>query len=78
MMLSEAILNNRVRITDRNMDEEAQADSLGFSEIYFSVLHGEIIEDYPDNKPFPSCLIYGWLFSAESVHSVWAYNPANR
>ena len=48
----EAVLNNRVRITD-HADEEAQADSLGFSEIYFSVLHGEIIEDYPNDKPFP-------------------------
>lgn len=73
----EAVLNNRVRITDR-ADEEAQADSLGFSEIYFSVLHGEIIEDYPNGKSFPSCLIYGETFSGESVHSVWAYNPANR
>ncbi len=72
----EAILNNRVRITD-HADEEAQADSLGFSEIYFSVLHGEIIEDNPNDKPFPSCLIYGETFSGESVHSVWAYNPAN-
>ena len=73
----EAVLNNRVRITD-HVDEEAQADSLGFSEIYFSVLHGEIIEDYPNDKPFPSCLIYGETFSGESIHSVWAYNPANR
>jgi len=72
----QAILSNRVRITD-HADEEAQADSLSFPEIYFSVLHGEIIEDYLNDKPFPSCLIYGEMFAGEPVHSVWAYNPAN-
>jgi hypothetical protein len=72
-----AIQNNRVRITD-HADEEAQADALRFAEIYFSVQHGEIIEDYPTDKPFPSCLIVGETFAGELVHSVWAYNPANQ
>ncbi len=66
-----AIQNNRVRITD-HADEEAQADQLSFDEVYFSVLHGEIIEDYPIDKPYPSCLIYGQTFSGDPVHSVWA------
>jgi len=52
----EAIQANRVRITD-HADEEAEADQLMFDEIYFSVLHGEIIEDYPTDQPYPSCLI---------------------
>ena len=38
----EAIRASRVRITD-HADTEAQADRLSFDEIYFSVLHGEII-----------------------------------
>jgi len=46
----EAIQANRVRITD-HADEEADADRLTFDEIYFSVLHGEIIEEYVDDKP---------------------------
>jgi hypothetical protein len=33
---------------------------------------------YPDDKPFPSCLIYGETFSGEPVHSVWAYNQENQ
>jgi hypothetical protein len=39
---------------------------------------GEIIEDYPADKPYPSCLVYGETFSEEPVHSVWAYNPENQ
>lgn len=73
----DAIRENRVRITD-HADEEAEADQLTFDEIYSSVLHGEIIEDYPTDKPYPSCLIYGQTFSGDPVHSVWAYNEQNR
>ena len=68
-----AIRNKRIRITD-HADEEAENDKLTFEKIYFSVFNGEIIEDYPDDKPYPSCLIYGETFSGEPVHSVWAFN----
>lgn len=73
----DAIRNNRIRITD-HADEEASDDRLRLEDIYFSVMHGEVIEDYPDDKPFPSCLIMGRDFSGEPIHSVWAYNQENR
>ncbi len=47
---------------------------LGFYEIYFSVMHGEVIEVCPNDKPYPSCLVFGMNFKGESMHSVWAYN----
>lgn len=68
-----AIESNKVKITD-HADEEAQADSLSFDEIFFSVIQGEIIEDYKTDKPSPSCLILGKTFRGNPVHSVWAYN----
>jgi hypothetical protein len=73
----DAIQNGRIRITD-HADEEAQNDHLTFDEVYFSVLHGEVIEDYPSDKPYPSCLIYGKSFGGIPIHSVWAYNEASR
>jgi hypothetical protein len=72
----DAIRNHRVRITD-HADEETFDDDLTYEEIYFSVIHGEIIEDYPDDMPYPSCLIMGKNFSGDPLHSVWAYNPVN-
>ena len=57
-----ALQQNRVLITD-HADEEADADGLKIDEIYFSVEHGEIIETYIEDKPYPSCLIYGLTFS---------------
>lgn len=72
----EAIQNSRVRITN-HADEEAFDDGLTYEEIYFSVTHGKIIEDYASDKPYPSCLILGENFSGEPIHSVWEYNPEN-
>lgn len=72
-----AVQGHRIRITD-HADEEAQADALTFDEIFFSVLQGEIIEDYPTDKPYPSCLIYGDNFQGEPIHSVWAYNEETK
>ncbi|MDO8723118.1 MAG: DUF4258 domain-containing protein [Syntrophales bacterium] len=73
----DSIQNNRIRITD-HADEEAETDDLTFDEIFFSILQGEIIEQYPDDKPYPSCLINGQTFSGDAVHSVWAYNENSR
>ena len=69
----EVIRHGRVRITD-HADEETQADRLSYDEIFNSVVRGRLIEDYPDDKPYPSCLVYGNTFRGEPVHSVWAYD----
>jgi len=73
----EAIRHNRIKNTD-HADEEAENDQLTFDEVYFSVLNGEVIEDYPDDKPYPSCLIYGQTFSGDPIHSVWAFNEQSK
>ena len=36
--------------------------------------NGEIIEQYPDDTPFPSCLILGNCESGESLHIVVGLN----
>jgi hypothetical protein len=68
----EAIESNRIRVTD-HADEEAAADKITLDEIFFSVLRGEIIEHYPTDQPYPSCLIFGTIPSGIAIHSVWAY-----
>lgn len=72
-----AIQGNKIRITD-HADEEAHSDNLSFDEIFISVVQGEIIEEYPDDKPYPSCLIYSLSFRNKHIHSVWAYNSENQ
>ena len=73
----DAIQDSRVRITDHAY-EEANADRLKFDEIYFSALHGEVIEEYQDDSPYPSILIFGQTFGGDPLHNVWAYNEKNQ
>ena len=73
----QAIRHKRIRITD-HADEEAQSDRLSFDEVFASVFQGEIIEEYPDDRPYPSCLVYGETFKKEPIHTVWAYNEENQ
>jgi len=53
----DAIRRDRICITD-HADEEAQADRPSFDEILMTVFQGEIIEEYPSDRPYPSCLIF--------------------
>jgi hypothetical protein len=71
-----AIRKSQVRITD-HADEEAAEDDLTFDEIYFSVMHGEVIEEYQRDKSYPSCHVKGKNFAGKPMHSVWAYNSGN-
>ncbi len=75
-LIKQAIKKEKIRIT-HHADEEAQNDKLSFDEINYSVKKGEVIEDYPTDKPYPSCLIYGNNVQGEPIHSVWAYNEEN-
>ena len=75
--IADAIRGGRVRVTD-HADEEAEADRLSLDDVFASALRGEVIEDYPSDRPYPSCLIYGQTPDNAPVHSVWAYNEENQ
>ncbi|WP_366143916.1 DUF4258 domain-containing protein [Methyloprofundus sp.] len=62
--LISAIRGSQVRISNH-----ADDDDLTYEEIYFSVLHGEVIETYLNDNLYPSCLVFGRSFSGESIHT---------
>ena len=43
-------------------------------EIHETVLSGKIIENYPEDEPYPSCLIYGRTLDNRPIHVVGAYS----
>ena len=43
-------------------------------EVEEAVNSGEIIEEYPDDKPYPSSLVYGKTKKNRPIHLVCAYN----
>ena len=42
-------------------------------EVFETVLTGKIIEDYPADDPYPSCLIYGMTEAKRPLHVVCAH-----
>ena len=46
-------------------------------EVYELVCSGEIIKQYPDDMPYPSCLIYGTTNARRPLHTVCAYAQEN-
>lgn len=70
-LIVEAIRADHIRITD-HADEEAFSDRVSIERALKSVAAGEIVEQYPNDKPYPSCLIYS--VCEGPLHSVWAYN----
>jgi len=73
----EAIQSKRINVT-YHAREEAKNDALLLDEILFSTFHGEIIEDYPKDKPYPACLVYGESPNGDPIHSVWAYDSKSK
>ena len=43
-------------------------------EVYEAVCNGEVIEEYPEDKPYPSVLILGRTKAGRILHIVCAYN----
>jgi Domain of unknown function (DUF4258) len=43
-------------------------------EVFEAVLAGKIIENYPEDEPYPSCLIYGKTSENRPIHVVGAYS----
>ena len=72
-----AVQSGRIRSTN-HADEGAQSDRVSYDEMFSSAPKGMIIEDYPNDKPYPSCLIAGNSFKGEPVHSFWAHNKETR
>ncbi len=68
-----------VRLTQRGVPQET---------ILEVVKNGEVIEDYPEDEPFPSCLILGWVqgkpyhvvialdFEGPMAYIITAYEPS--
>ena len=71
--IAKCITNKRILITD-HADEEARNDVILLSDLIGSILEGEILEQYPSDLPFPSCLIFSKLKDGSPTHSVWAYS----
>ncbi len=44
--------------------------NISIADVKTCLENGEIIEDYPDDYPFPSCLIFGYNLEHQVIHVV--------
>ena len=56
------------RCKERNIDSDSRINV---------VMHGEIIKQYEDDKPFPSCLLLGMSINDRYLHVVVASDNIN-
>ena len=59
--------NDNVFITNHAMERFRQR-GIVTDDIVNAVMTGEIIEDYPDDYPFPSCLVCGKSAEGRIIH----------
>lgn len=50
--------------------ERMQERDISRNDVKNCIMHGEIIEDYPDDFPHPSCLIFGYTVEKRVIHVV--------
>ena len=54
--------------------EKEEFGEISDKEVFEAVLNGKIIEIYPEDEPYPSCLIYGKTSENRPLHIVCAYS----
>ena len=52
----------------RHAAERCRQRGITAKDIKDAVMNGEVIEDYPDDFPFPSCLILGSVAKIKPLH----------
>ena len=60
----------------RHARDEMEAEEFGEikeREVYEAILEGKIIESYPEDEPYPSCLIFGKTSEERPLHILCAY-----
>ncbi|MGE0086129.1 MAG: DUF4258 domain-containing protein [Desulfococcaceae bacterium] len=71
--IQDKITQNRFEFS-RHATDQSIIRHISVKELREMVKHGEIIEDYPDDKYGPSCLIFGFTKAGRSIHVQCSYS----
>jgi hypothetical protein len=61
------VKKNNFRVTEHATIQRIERN-ITIEDIKQALLNGEIIEKNPKSKPYPSCLVLGWLRSGDPLH----------
>lgn len=68
-----AVKNGKVLVR-KHADERAGERGIPYSSIIDAILTGEAVEDYPDAKPFPACLLMKHDSRGNPLYVVCSYD----
>ena len=68
------LCNNRRIIYSVHSLERLQERDIFRKDVISAIRTGEIIEQYPDDTPYPSCLVFGTSARNKPLHVVCAYD----
>lgn len=76
LKIIECFSENKVYYSRHARDEmeDEESGEILEKEIFEAVLSGKTIEDYPEDEPYPSCLIFGRTNKGRPLHIVCAYS----
>ena len=67
-------INEKI-VYSKHFLDRCRERNIQLTEAEFAILNGEIIEEYPDDYPYPSCLILYEDFGHNFIHVVCAQGP---
>ncbi len=67
--LMELTTQNKIKWSTHCLQRMQERDISRF-DVKNCIINGEIIEDYPEDFPYPSCLIYGMVADDKVIHVV--------
>lgn len=66
------ISGNQFEVSKHAADRALLRD-IRMHEVQEAISNGEVIEDYPDDKYGPSCLVFGWTRARRPLHIQCSY-----
>jgi hypothetical protein len=62
-------IGGAIRVT-QHAQIEMDDEQITLDEVLSAIAHGQILEDYPEHKRGPCCLLYGRTFAGRHLHIV--------
>ena len=67
--IRDAVSRNSLLLT-AHADEEAREEGISLQEVRQAIMVGEVLEDYPQHRRGPCCLVYGRSAVGRDIHVV--------
>jgi len=70
----QCVEQERLFFTNHAAERMIERD-ISLDELKMALMEAEIIEDEPDDQPYPSCLLLGWLETGDPLHIKCSRKP---